>query len=76
MSTFCSTLQQLDLGRYDHAIVFIRHSSCYPPDDTELEASRQVVHNRLGYENILFGTAVENNECEQIKAMLLLNKAA
>lgn len=68
--------QQLDLSRYDHAIVFIRHPSCYPPDDAELETFRQVVHNRLGYENILFGTAVENNECEQIKAMLLLNKAA
>ena len=50
--------------RYDHAIVFIRYSSCYPPDDTELETFRQAVHNRLGYKNILFGTAVENNECE------------
>lgn len=56
--------QQLDLSRYDHAIVFIRYSSCYPPDDTELETFRQAVHNRLGYKNILFGTAVENNECE------------
>ena len=68
--------QQLDSCRYDHAIVFIRYSSCYPPDDAELETFRQAVHNRLGYENILFGTAVENNECEQIKVMLLLNKAA
>lgn len=67
--------QQLDLSRYDHAIVFIRYSSCYPPDNTELETFRQAVHNRLGYENILFGTVVENNECEQIKVMLLLNKA-
>lgn len=67
--------QQLDLSRYDHAIVLIRYSSRYPLDDTELETFRQAVHNRLGYKNILFGTAVENNKCEQIKVMLLLNKA-
>ena len=53
-----------------------RHSVKWCITGWELEAFRQVVHNRLGYENILFGTAVENNECEQIKAMLLLNKAA
>lgn len=59
--------QQLDLSRYDHAIVLIRYSSRYPLDDTELETFRQAVHNRLGYKNILFGTAVENNECEIVK---------
>lgn len=68
--------QQLDFSRYDHAIVFIRYSSSYPLNDAELETFRQAVRNRLEYENILFGTAVENNECEQIKVMLLLNKAA
>jgi len=66
--------QQLDLAKYDCAVVSVRHSSRYPLDATELEAFRRDVATHLGYADILFGTIAENTEEKDIRVTLLLNK--
>ena len=68
--------QQLDLARYDNAVVFVLYPSRYPLEDLEVEAFRKAVHKRLGYENVMFGTAVTSSEKENVKVMLLLNRTA
>ena len=50
--------------------------SRYPLEDLEVEAFRKAVHKRLGYENVMFGTAVTSSGNENVKVMLLLNKIA
>ena len=68
--------RQLDLARYDNAVVFVLYPSRYPLEDLEVEAFRKAVHKRLGYENVMFGTAVTSSGNENVKVMLLLNKIA
>ena len=68
--------QQLDLARYDNAVVFVLYPSRYPLEDLEVEAFRKAVHKRLGYENVMFGTAVTSSGNENVKVMLLLNRTA
>lgn len=68
--------RQLDLARYDNAVVFVLYPSRYPLEDLEVEAFRKEVHKRLGYENVMFGTAVTSSGNENVKVMLLLNKIA
>lgn len=68
--------QQLDLDGYDNAVVFVLYPSRYPLEDLEVEAFRKAVHKRLGYENVMFGTAVTSSGNENVKVMLLLNKIA
>lgn len=60
--------RQLDLARYDNAVVF--YPSRYPLEDLEVEAFRKAVHKRLGYENVMFGTAVTSSGNENVKVML------
>ena len=66
--------QQLDLTRYDSAIVFIRYPSHNPLDGIELKAFRKSVMQHLGYSDMLFGTLIEDCEEMEIKVTLLLNK--
>lgn len=66
--------QQLDLAKYDCAVVFVRHSSRYPLDEPELEAFRRSVATHLGYAKVLFGTIAEDDEEKEIRVTLLLNK--
>ena len=66
--------QQLDLAKYDCAVVFVRHSSRYPLDESELEAFRRSVAKYFGYADILFGTIAEDDEEKEIRVTLLLNK--
>lgn len=68
--------QQLDLTKYDNAIVFVRHPSRSPLDGTELEMFRKSVMRHLGYSDILLGAMTENNDNEErnVKVTLLLNK--
>ena len=68
--------QQLDLDGYDNAVVFVLYPSRYPLEDLEVEAFRHAVQKRLGYENVMFGTAVTSSGNENVKVMLLLNKTA
>ena len=66
--------QQLDLAKYDCAVVFVRHSSRYPLGEAELEAFRRSVATHLGYAKVLFGTIAEDDEEKEIGVTLLLNK--
>lgn len=66
--------QQLDLTKYDGAIVFVRCPSRCPLDETRLEVFRKSVMQHLGYSDILFGTTIEDYEEEGIRVTLLLNK--
>ena len=66
--------QQLDLTKYDCAVVFVRHSSRYPLDEAELEAFRRGVAAHLGYAKVLFGTIADDTEEKDIRVTLLLNK--
>lgn len=66
--------QQLDLAKYDCAVVLVRHSSRYPFGEAELEAFRKAVSERLGYSEILFGTMAEDCDEKEITVTLLLNK--
>lgn len=66
--------QQLDITKYDGAIVFVRCPSRCPLDETRLEAFRKSVMQHLGYSDILFGTTIEDYEEVGIRVTLLLNK--
>lgn len=66
--------QQLDLTRYDGAVVFVRYPACYLLNETEFEAFRKSVIRCLGYSDILFGTLVEKHEEVEIRVTLLLYK--
>ena len=67
--------QQLDLMKYDSAIVFIRYPSRSPLDGTELEMFRRSVMQHLGYSDILFGAMTDDdNEEGEVKVTLLLDK--
>ena len=66
--------QQLDLTRYDEAVVFVRYPACYPQNEIELEAFRKSVMQCFGYSDILFGTLVEGHEEVEIRVTLLLYK--
>ena len=66
--------QQLDLTRYDEAVVFVRYPACYPQNETEFEAFRKSVMQCFGYSDILFGTLVEGHEEVEIRVTLLLYK--
>ena len=62
--------RQLDLARYDNAVVFVLYPSRYPLEDLEVEVFCKAVHKRLGYENVMFGTAVTSSGNENVKVML------
>lgn len=66
--------QQLDLSKYDSAIVFIKYSNLYQPDNAELEAFQQTLRNRPKFAKILFGIATDNRNNPEVKVTLLLNK--
>lgn len=69
-----SKYQQLDLGRYDSAVVFLRIPKLYLITGEEVKAFRQSVRAVLGYENILFGCIEEDRNTKEVMATLLLNK--
>ena len=65
-------------GRLDYILesmtkyrqLFVLYPSRYPLEDLEVEAFRKAVHKRLGYENVMFGTAVTSSGNENVKVML------
>lgn len=66
--------QQLDLSRYDSAIVFISMPSEYPVDETETDSFKSNVQQLLGYKNILWGNIKTTDDSKEIEVMLMLNK--
>ncbi len=66
--------QQLDLSRYNDAIVCIRVSAQYPLINEELEDFKRNVRVWLNYEDIQFGIITEDSDCKEAAVTLLLNK--
>ncbi len=66
--------QQLDLTKYDSAVIFILYPSHCSLDETELEIFCKSVMQHLGYTNMLFGMQTEDYEKKEVKVTLLLNK--
>lgn len=66
--------QQLDLSRYDSAIVFISMPSEYPIDETEIDSFKSNVQQLLGYKNILWGNIKTPDDSKEVEVMLMLNK--
>lgn len=66
--------QQLDLSRYNDAIVCIRVSAQYPLINEELEDFKRNVRVWLNYEDIQFGIITEDSNCKKAAVTLLLNK--
>ena len=68
--------QQLDLSRYNDAVVCIRVSAQYQFINEELEDFKRSVRSWLNYEDIQFGIITEDSDCKEATATLLLNKQA
>lgn len=66
--------QQLDLSRYDSAIVFVSMPSEYPVGETEIDSFKSNVQQLLGYKNILWGNIKITDDSKEVKVMLMLNK--
>lgn len=68
--------QQLDLRRYNNAVVCICVSAQYPLINEELEEFKRNVRSWLNYEDIQFGIITEDSDCKEATVTLLLNKQA
>lgn len=66
--------QQLDLRRYNNAVVCICVSAQYPLINEELEEFKRNVRSWLNYEDIQFGIITEDSDCKEATVTLLLNK--
>lgn len=66
--------QQLDLSRYNNAVVCIRVSVQYPLINEELEDFKRNVRSWLNYEDIQLGIITEDSDCKEATVTLLLNK--
>lgn len=62
--------QQLDLSRYDSAVVFLRIPKIYPIPEKEVKEFQQSVQTMLGYENILFEFTEEVRNTEEVMATM------
>ena len=66
--------QQLDLSRYDGALLFLRIPAGAPLEESALTAFKQGVRARLGYADIRFGSMTREADTPEVAATLLLNK--
>ena len=66
--------QQLDLSRYNNAVVCIRVSAQYPLTNKELDDFKRNVRSWLNYEDIQFGIITKDSDCKEATTTLLLNK--
>ena len=66
--------QQLDLSRYDGALLFLRIPAGAPLEESALTAFKQGVRARLGYADIRFGSMTREADTLEVAATLLLNK--
>lgn len=67
--------QQLDLSRYDGALIFLRIPSSIPLKESVWVAFEQGVRERLGYANIRFGSITREADTPEVAVTLLLNKS-
>ena len=66
--------QQLDLSRYDGALLFLRIPAGAPLEESALTAFKQGVRARLRYADIRFGSMTREADTPEVAATLLLNK--
>ena len=66
--------QQLDLSRYDGALLFLRIPAGAPLEESAPAAFRQGVRERLGYADIRFGSIMQEADTPEVVVTLLLNK--
>ena len=66
--------QQLDLSRYDGALLFLRIPAGAPLEESALTVFKQGVRARLGYADIRFGSMTREADTPEVAATLLLNK--
>lgn len=66
--------QQLDLSRYNNAIVCIRVSAQYLLINEELKDFKRNARAWLNYKDVQFGIITEDIDCKEATVTLLLNK--
>lgn len=66
--------QQIDLSKYDCAIICVYTSSLYPLDQKESDSFESSLRSYFGYDKILYGTIMTEEDSREIKAILSLNK--
>lgn len=66
--------QQLDLSRYDGALLFLRIPDGAPLEEFALETFKHSVRERLGYADIRFGNITQKADTPEVTVTLLLNK--
>ena len=66
--------QQVDLSKYNGAIVFIRYSSHYPLDTVDLDNFKKAVRKHLTYKEIIFGTKEKDRDDKDVRVTLMLIK--
>ena len=66
--------QQLDLSRYNNAVVCIRVSAQYPLINEELKDFKRNARAWLNYKDVQFGIITEDIDCKEATVTLLLNK--
>lgn len=66
--------QQLDLSRYNFAVIFLWFPFAKPTDELSLASFKQRVREWLGYTDIRFGGIGVETEASDVSVTLLLNK--
>ena len=66
--------QQVDLSKYNGAIVFIRYSAHYPLDTVDLDNFKKAVRKHLTYKEIIFGTKEKDRDDKDVRVTLMLIK--
>lgn len=66
--------QQLDLSRYNSAVLFLQYPLEKPLDELSLASFKQGVCEWLGYTDIRFGSIGVETEASDVNVTLLLNK--
>lgn len=69
-----SKYQELDLAKYNNAVIALHSSSHHLPSKEAIEEFRQTLRDRIGFEDILFGTIICDSDDEELQLTLLLNK--
>lgn len=66
--------QQLDLSRYDSAVIFLQYPLGKPLHELSLALFKQAIREWLGYTDIRFGSIGVETKASDVNVTLLLNK--
>ena len=66
--------QQLDLSRYNLAVIFLQYPLEKPLDELSLASFKQGISEWLGYADIRFGSIGVETKASDVNVTLLLNK--